>query len=185
MTMKNKQLRFILLLVVSLLIASFLQNSGFFPTGDDPLTAAEPATPAAEPVEETAAPPEAETPPSPAAEAALPENGEYDGKEEVALYLHLYGHLPANYISKKDAEKLGWSGGSLEPYAAGKSIGGSRFGNYEGLLPESEGRSYYECDIGTRGAASRGAQRLVYSNDGLVYYTADHYESFELLYGEP
>ena len=103
----------------------------------------------------------------------------------MALYLHLYGHLPANYISKKDAEKLGWSGGSLEPYAAGKSIGGSRFGNYEGLLPESEGRSYYECDIGTRGAASRGAQRLVYSNDGLVYYTADHYESFELLYGEP
>ncbi len=115
----------------------------------------------------------------------LPEDGSYDSKEEVALYIHLYGHLPPNYISKKEAEKLGWSGGGLEPYAPGKCIGGSRFGNYEGLLPEAKGRSYTECDIDTLGAKSRGAKRIVFSNDGLVYYTDDHYESFELLYGEP
>jgi len=117
-------------------------------------------------------------------EDALPENGSYTSKEDVALYIHLYGHLPDNFITKKEAQDLGWPGGSLEPYAPGMCIGGSRFGNYEGLLPEAEGRSYTECDIDTLGARSRGAKRIVFSNDGLVYYTEDHYESFELLYGE-
>ena len=112
------------------------------------------------------------------------EDGSYTGKDEVALYLHIYGHLPGNFITKKEAQSLGWQGGSLEPYAPGKSIGGSHFGNYEGSLPEKEGRSYTECDINTRGAESRGAERIVFSNDGLIYYTADHYETFELLYGE-
>ena len=115
---------------------------------------------------------------------AIDENGEYDSKDEVALYIHTYGRLPSNYITKKQAQALGWNGGSLEPYAPGKSIGGGRFGNYEGLLPEAEGRTYTECDIDTRGKKSRGAKRIVFSNDGLVFYTEDHYESFELLYGE-
>ena len=117
-------------------------------------------------------------------EASLPEDGVYDSKEDVALYLHLYGHLPDNYITKQEAEALGWSGGSLEPYAPGKCIGGSRFGNYEGLLPAADGRRYTECDIDTLGAKSRGAKRIVFSSDGLIYYTGDHYASFELLYGE-
>ena len=114
----------------------------------------------------------------------LPEDGTYTSAEDVALYIHLYGHLPDNFITKKQAEKLGWQGGSLEPYAPGKCIGGSRFGNYEGLLPEKEGRSYTECDIDTLGASRRGAKRIVFSYDGLIYYTEDHYESFTLLYGE-
>ena len=116
---------------------------------------------------------------------AIDEDGSYTSKEDVALYIHTYGHLPGNFITKKEAQALGWSGGSLEPYAPGKCIGGaSHFGNYEGLLPEAEGRSYTECDIDTLGADSRGAKRIVFSNDGLVYYTGDHYASFELLYGE-
>ena len=115
---------------------------------------------------------------------AIDEDGSFTSKEEVALYIHTYGRLPGNFISKKEAQALGWSGGSLEPYAPGKCIGGSRFGNYEGLLPEKEGRTYTECDIDTLGAESRGAKRIVFSNDGLIYYTGDHYESFELLYGE-
>ena len=115
---------------------------------------------------------------------AIDEEGSYTSKEDVALYIHTYGHLPGNFITKKEAQALGWSGGSLEPYAPGKCIGGSRFGNYEGLLPEAEGRTYTECDIDTLGAKSRGAKRIVFSNDGLIYYTGDHYESFELLYGE-
>ncbi len=86
--------------------------------------------------------------------------------------------------SKKQAERLGWDGGSLEPYAPGKSIGGSYFGNYEGKLPKKKGRTYYECDIDTKGKRSRGPKRIVYSTDGLIYYTPDHYETFELLYGE-
>ena len=116
--------------------------------------------------------------------AQIDEDGSYTTKDDVALYIHTYGHLPDNFITKKDAQALGWPGGSLEPYAPGKCIGGSRFGNYEGLSPEADGRTYTECDIDTLGADSRGAKRIVFSNDGLIYYTEDHYKSFELLYGE-
>ncbi|MCX4268235.1 MAG: ribonuclease [Lachnospiraceae bacterium] len=116
--------------------------------------------------------------------AGVAEDGVYSSKEEVAEYLYLYGHLPSNYMTKKEAEKLGWKGGSLEDFAPGMCIGGNRFGNYEGLLPEKEGRFYTECDIDTMGAKKRGAKRIVFSNDGLIYYTEDHYQSFELLYGE-
>ena len=121
-----------------------------------------------------------------AEEPFLPEDGAYTTKEDVALYLHLYGRLPDNFITKQEAQNLGWSGGALEPYAPGQGlcIGGNRFGNYEGFLPEAEGRTYTECDIDTLGAKSRGAKRIVFSNDGLIYYTEDHYESFELLYGD-
>lgn len=118
------------------------------------------------------------------AQAQLDRDGSYTTKDDVALYIHLYGELPANFITKEQAGELGWEGGSLEPYAPGKCIGGSRFGNYEGSLPKREGRTYRECDIDTLGASSRGAKRLVYSDDGLIYYTADHYKTFELLYGE-
>ncbi len=114
----------------------------------------------------------------------LDEKGTYTSKEDVALYLHTYGHLPDNFITKKDAEKMGWPGGSLEPYAPGMCIGGDRFGNYEKKLPTKSGRTYTECDIDTLGASSRGAKRIVFSNDGLIYYTGDHYKTFELLYGE-
>lgn len=114
----------------------------------------------------------------------LAEDGVYTSKEDVALYIHLYGKLPENFITKKEAKALGWEGGSLEPYAPGKSIGGDRFGNYEGILPEEDGVIYKECDIDTMGADQRGAKRIVFSNEGAVYYTEDHYKSFELLYGE-
>ena len=114
----------------------------------------------------------------------LEENGSYNSKEEVALYLHLYDHLPDNYITKKEARALGWTGGSVERLAPGCAIGGDSFGNREGRLPAAEGRTYHECDIDTLGQDSRGAKRIVYSNDGLIYYTGDHYESFTLLYGD-
>ena len=117
---------------------------------------------------------------------SVDEDGWYTSKEEVALYIHLYGDLPGNYVTKKEAEEAGWSGGNVERYTGeGTAIGGSRFGNREGLLPKEQGRTYTECDIDTPGENSRGAKRIVFSNDGLVYYTDDHYESFELLYGEP
>ena len=133
--------------------------------------------------------PEAQTPETQTPESeppAVAEDGWYSSKEEVALYIHLYGHLPGNYVTKRQAQDKGWSGGSVERYTGeGTAIGGSYFGNYEGLLPRKEGRTYTECDIDTTGKDSRGAKRIIFSNDGLVYYTEDHYESFELLYGEP
>ncbi len=111
----------------------------------------------------------------------LDENGSYTSKDDVALFLYTYGKLPDNFITKNDAKALGWEGGSLEPYAPGKCIGGDRFGNYEGILPK--GKNYQECDIDTLGQKSRGAKRIVFSDDGYIYYTDDHYESFTLLYG--
>ncbi len=114
----------------------------------------------------------------------LAQDGSYTAKEDVALYLHLYGELPPNFITKAQARALGWDGGGLEDVAPGKCIGGDHFGNFEGLLPNAEGRRYFECDINTLGEDSRGAERLVYSSDGLIYYTADHYESFTQLYGD-
>lgn len=115
---------------------------------------------------------------------SLDEDGTYNSKDDVSLYLHLYDHLPSNYITKGEARDLGWSGGSVEVYAPGCAIGGDRFGNREGLLPKADGRTYYECDIDTTGKTSRGAKRIIFSNDGLIYYTEDHYESFTQLYGE-
>lgn len=131
--------------------------------------------------------PEAEPQTQPAQEAdgeeAVPdEDGKYYTVEEVALYIHTYGKLPVNYISKNKAEDLGWTGGSIEKYAPGCCIGGGRFGNYEGQLPDAPGRKWTEGDIDTLGKSSRGAKRIVFSNDGLIYYTDDHYESFTLLY---
>ena len=114
----------------------------------------------------------------------IEEDGWYYSADDVALYLHTFGQLPENFMTKNEARDLGWNGGSVEAYAPGYAIGGDVFGNREGLLPDAPGRVYYECDIDTLGADSRGASRIVYSNDGLIYYTQDHYESFELLYGE-
>jgi len=110
----------------------------------------------------------------------LDEDGAYYSKEDVALYLYTYEKLPSNYITKTEAKKLGWEGGSVERYAKGKAIGGDKFGNYEGLLPKD--KKYYECDIDTNGKESRGAKRIIYSSDyEYVYYTEDHYASFELI----
>lgn len=109
----------------------------------------------------------------------LPEYGEYYyDLENVVLYLEIYDELPPNYITKKEAEALGWEGGSVEKYKEGAAIGGDTFGNREGLLPEEKDRRYTECDIDTDGYGSRGSRRLVFSNDGLYFYTSDHYESF-------
>lgn len=109
----------------------------------------------------------------------------YVSKEDVAEYLYLYEELPQNYLTKKEAQEMGWvpSKGNLWEIAEGMVIGGDYFGNYEELLPEAPGRDYYEADVNYEGG-HRNAERIVFSDDGLIYYTGDHYETFELLYGE-
>lgn len=109
------------------------------------------------------------------------EEGEwYDAMEEVAIYLTFFEELPENYLTKKEAQALGWESrkGNLWDVAYGCSIGGDRFGNYEGLLPDAKGRRWTECDIDFDGKY-RNSKRIVFSNDGLIYYTGDHYESFD------
>ena len=115
----------------------------------------------------------------------IKEDERYISKEDVSLYIDTYGKLPKNYINKKEAMSLGWeaSKGNLWDVTDEMSIGGDYFGNREKRLPVKQGRSYYECDINYEGGY-RGAERLLYSNDGLVYYTGDHYETFDKLYGD-
>ncbi|MCH4080644.1 MAG: hypothetical protein LKE92_00615 [Atopobiaceae bacterium] len=107
----------------------------------------------------------------------------YTSKEEVGAYLHEYGELPPNFISKTKAKKAGWvpSEGNLDEVCPGMSIGGSVFYNDDGKLPDAEGRTWHECDIDYHGGM-RGPERIVWSTDGLIYYTSDHYETFEQLY---
>ena len=147
------------------------------PTTAAPTTVA-PTTAAPTTVAPTAAPTTAAP-----TKAAIDEDGTYTSKEDVALYIHTYGKLPKNYITKSEAEALGWisSKGNLGRVAPGKSIGGDRFGNYEGQLPKARGRSYTECDIDFDGGY-RNSKRIIFSNDGLIFYTEDHYETFEQLY---
>ncbi|WP_145325940.1 ribonuclease domain-containing protein [Paenibacillus xylanexedens] len=102
------------------------------------------------------------------------------GFHEVANYISEHNELPPNYITKKEARELGWepSEGNLHEVAPGKSIGGDVFRNREGLLPNKKGRIWYEADIHYSGGR-RGSDRILYSNDGLIYQTTDHYKSFE------
>lgn len=115
----------------------------------------------------------------------LDKNGSYTSKEAVSLYLVTYETLPDNYITKSEAMKLGWksSEGNLWDVTDQKSIGGDVFRNREKALPIKDGRTYYEADIDYAGGY-RNEKRIVYSDDGLIYYTHDHYKNFELLYGD-
>ena len=166
--MKKKKFLGSLLAVVILLLASFFGLDVDIPEAAEP---APPSQSAQETVDRST--------------ELLAPDGSFTSKEDVALYIHTYGCLPPNFITKEEARALGWEGGGLDDYAYGMCIGGDRFGNYEGLLPDAEGRKWTECDIDTMHKNSRGAKRIVFSNDGLIYYTDDHYDSFTLLYGEP
>ena len=171
--MKKNWLRICALLLALLVLAGCAGTGAAQPAEGTRTVAEISATP----------PPEAAEEPESAAEPAssksdISEDGTYTAPEDVAEYLHVYGHLPDNFITKKEAKALGWPGGDLWEYAPGKSIGGDRFGNYEGLLPDG---SYQECDVNYSGG-KRGAERLIFSGDGRIYYTGDHYESFTQLY---
>lgn len=107
---------------------------------------------------------------------ALADVTSFDG---VAAHVVKTGKLPNNFISKAEAKALGWNpkAGNLADVAPGKSIGGDIFGNAEGLLPNAPGRTWFEADI-NYSSGSRGADRLLYSSDGLIFKTTDHYKTF-------
>ncbi|HZJ86685.1 MAG TPA: ribonuclease domain-containing protein [Erysipelothrix sp.] len=112
----------------------------------------------------------------------LIKDGYYTSKEDVSLYIHLYETLPENYITKQEAIALGWkaSEGNLWDVSDQKSIGGDAFRNREKKLPQG---NYFEADIDYKGGY-RNEKRVVYSSEGDIYYTDDHYTSFEKLYGD-
>lgn len=184
---KQDRPRWLLGLLALALCLGLLGYQALFQSADPAATVPAGATATAPPPVETTAPPSQETEPTADPKGnteSLDEDGSYDSLNDVALYIQTYGELPGNFITKNQARDLGWEGGSVEEYAPGKCIGGDSFGNREGLLPRANGRTWTECDIDTLGENSRGAKRLVFSNDGLIYYTDDHYESFERVYPE-
>ena len=114
----------------------------------------------------------------------IDKNGYYTSKEDVSEYIIEYDELPENYITKDEAKELGWEAeiGNLWLVTDKKSIGGDIFYNREKQLPDKKGRIWYECDIDYEGG-KRNSKRIVFSNDGIIYYTGDHYNTFELIYG--
>lgn len=166
-------------------------------TGTETVTGTEPSEATGEAVQqnsetkpsETAAPPETtsakaeKTTVTETAKPSVEKDGSYTTPEDVAEYIHTFGTLPDNFITKDEAKELGWDNkkGNLWDVAEGKSIGGDYFGNYEGLLPKAKGRKYTECDVNYEGGY-RGGKRIIFSNDGLIYYTDDHYQTFTQLY---
>ena len=111
-------------------------------------------------------------------EYAVKEGAYYYDLQNVVLYLDCYHRLPDNYITKNEARDLGWEGGSVEDYCEGAAIGGDRFGNREGVLPQNGKTVYFECDIDTHGWKNRGSRRLIYTKDGEYFYSPDHYETY-------
>lgn len=104
----------------------------------------------------------------------------YTTFEGVAKYIQAHNKLPDNFITKNEAQKLGWDpqNGNLNKVAPGKSIGGDVFQNREKKLPNKSGRVWYEADINYK-SGHRGKDRILFSNDGLIYKTEDHYETFQ------
>lgn len=133
--------------------------------------------PTASPTPAPTAVPDAAVTPSP-----VPDGPIID-PQSIADYIFANGCLPDNFITKKQAQKLGWDStrNYVSDVAPGKSIGGDYFGNYEGLVPTAKGREYHECDCYYI-SGKRSAYRIIYSNDGLVFYTEDHYQTFIPMY---
>jgi len=92
--------------------------------------------------------------------------------------LRASGKLPARWITKREAERRGWHpGDDVCRYATGGAIGGDHFGNFERRLPSANGREWREADL-DYACGKRGPKRLLWSSDGMIYVTVDHYANF-------
>lgn len=102
-----------------------------------------------------------------------------DGVRGADFFVRQYGYLPSNYMTSQEARLFGWKAkkGNLRTVLPNAVIGGDVFNNKEGLLPDAPGRVWYEADINYRGGF-RTTDRILYSNDGLMFATYDHYKTF-------
>ncbi len=111
--------------------------------------------------------------------AAFAGTATQDGLMGADYIVKLTGELPTDYITKREAKALGWVSwqGNLDKVAPDKSIGGEVYRNRNGHLPDKLGRIWYEADINYNGGF-RNNHRLIFSNDGLIFATYDHYMTF-------
>lgn len=102
-----------------------------------------------------------------------------DGADGADWQLKTVQHLPDYYLTKEEAEAIGWirRKGNLNKVAQGKMIGGDRYFNKNGHLPSDLGRTWFEADIEYE-TSYRGDNRILYSNDGLIFVTYDHYLTY-------
>ena len=180
MKLDKKKLRLILTIIAAIIVVGYVIKN--MRTAEDPGS----TTAGFETIDPDETTKATEAPETEDAGITVKKGKSYTDKDHVALYIHQYGELPPNFVTKEEAEDEGWKDtayyvGDAMP---GCSIGGDEFKNREGQLPKKNGRKYYECDIDYSGR-KRNEKRIVYSSDGLIYYTEDHYETFELLYGNP
>jgi len=111
--------------------------------------------------------------------AILVGNATINGKNGADMWVYLTGQLPDYYITKEQAKALGWKSwkGNLANVAPNKMLNGGIFQNSNKKLPSANGRVWYEADINYT-SGYRNGHRLLYSNDGLLFATYDHYETF-------
>lgn len=118
-------------------------------------------------------------------QSIVPGTATINSKDGADYTLTYDGKLPEYYISKEYARENGWEpiSGNLSKVLPGKMIGGNIFSNKEKKLPEKEGRVWYEADINYI-SGMRSSHRILYSNDGMVFVTYDHYNTFFLISDE-
>ncbi len=95
------------------------------------------------------------------------------------IYLMYLKRLPENYVTQDEAKQYGWKNvkANLHEVLPGKLIAGDIYSNKNGKLPKALGRIWREADINYT-IGYRNRQRLLYSNDSLIFVTYDHYHTF-------
>lgn len=117
-------------------------------------------------------------------EAIMPGGATKDGVNGADYWLAYYGILPDYYISDSDLRALGWKNGKPpKRFAPGKMYCGGVYDNDNGHLPSVPGRVWYEADINYY-EGRRNQHRILFSNDGLIFVTYDHYQTFYEIYTE-
>ena len=101
------------------------------------------------------------------------------GDQGADAYLFFLHRLPPEYVTKDEEKNAGWKNkkGNLDTVLPGKSIGGDIYRNDDRKLPHKNGRTWYEADINYTGGY-RNHDRVLYSDDGLIFITYDHYHTY-------
>ena len=105
-------------------------------------------------------------------------NATKNEKDGADYWLKHFGELPEYYVTKEELIKYGWSDGKKpSKFAPGKMYSKGVYENSDGHLPDAPGRIWYEADINYY-EGRRNRHRVLWSNDGLIFVTYDHYETF-------